>query len=103
MERIFFGKLSQTEYSLIAKFCTSLLYAKYHVVVEEYFYDVISTKFEFEGKQIFEMLGEDLHSHDEEQTFMTSTVKGKTIHSNREKSLIVFGVCYQRKGKKIAL
>ena len=77
------------------------MYAKYCVVVEEHFYDFKST--ELESKQIIETLAEDFYSHDEEQTFMTSTIKVNTIFSNKEKSSIVSGVCNQRKENNRAL
>ena len=85
----------------MAKASTSPLYAKYYVVVEEHFYDFTLTRIELGGKQIFiRVIGEDFHSHDEEHTIITSTIQSRTIRSNREKSLIVLGVCYQREGGK---
>lgn len=44
------GKLSQSEYSEVAKSSNSPLYANYYVVVEEHFYEFTSTKIELEGK-----------------------------------------------------
>lgn len=62
---MFYGKPSQSEYSVTAKFCPGPFHAKHYLVVEEHVYDFTSTRIELGGKQIFEALGENFQPHDD--------------------------------------